>query len=76
MPRYIVSRLGLAVVMAILATLVIILIANTRPDDSALAQPGDVAASHLAFLKVFRARDLPLSGPVLMKETCRATRYG
>lgn len=63
MPRYIASRLVLAVVMAILATLVIFLIANTVPGDPALAQLGDLAASNPAFLKAFRAKwalDLPL----------------
>ncbi|MCW5694184.1 MAG: ABC transporter permease [Pseudolabrys sp.] len=56
MPRYIVSRLGVAVVMAILATLVIFLIANTVPGDPALAQLGDLAASNPDFLKAFRAK--------------------
>ncbi len=56
MPRYIVSRLGLAVVMALLATLVIFLIANTVPGDPALAQLGDLAASNPDFLKAFRAK--------------------
>ena len=56
MPRYIVSRLGLAVVMAILATLVIFLIANTVPGAPALAQLGDLAASNPDFLKAFRAK--------------------
>jgi peptide/nickel transport system permease protein len=63
MPRYIASRLALAVVMAILATLVIFLIANTVPGDPALAQLGDLAASNPEFLKAFRekwALDLPL----------------
>jgi len=44
MLRYVVSRLGLSVVMALLATLVIFLIANTVPGDPVLAQLGDVAA--------------------------------
>jgi len=56
MPRYILSRLGIAVVMAILATLVIFLIANTVPGDPALAQLGDLAASNPDFLKAFRAK--------------------
>lgn len=56
MTRYIVSRLGLAVVMAILATLVIFLIANTVPGDPALSQLGDLAASNPEFLKAFRAK--------------------
>jgi peptide/nickel transport system permease protein len=63
MPRYIASRLAAAVVMAVLATLVIFLIANTVPGDPALAQLGDLAASNPEFLKAFRAKwalDLPL----------------
>lgn len=56
MPRYILSRLGVAIVMAILATLVIFLIANTVPGDPALAQLGDLAASNPDFLKAFRAK--------------------
>lgn len=56
MPRYILSRLGIAAVMAILATLVIFLIANTVPGDPALAQLGDLAASNPDFLKAFRAK--------------------
>jgi peptide/nickel transport system permease protein len=56
MPRYIASRLALAAVMAILATLVIFLIANTVPGDPALAQLGDLAASNPEFLKAFRAK--------------------
>jgi peptide/nickel transport system permease protein len=61
--RYIVSRLGLAAVMAVLATLVIFLIANTVPGDPVLAQLGDVAASNKEFLLQYRAKwglDLPL----------------
>ena len=63
MPRYIITRLGMAAVMAVLATLVIFLIANTVPGDPALAQLGDLAASNPEFLKAFRAKwalDLPL----------------
>lgn len=56
MLRYVVSRLALAIVMAILATLVIFLIANTVPGDPALAQLGDMAASNPDFLKAFRAK--------------------
>jgi peptide/nickel transport system permease protein len=61
--RYVTSRLGLAVVMAVLATLVIFLIANTVPGDPVLAQLGDVAASNKEFLAEYRAKwglDLPL----------------
>jgi peptide/nickel transport system permease protein len=61
--RYIVSRLGITAVMAVLATLVIFLIANTVPGDPVLAQLGDVAASNPAFVAEWRAKwglDLPL----------------
>jgi peptide/nickel transport system permease protein len=63
MLRYIVSRLAAATVMAVFATLVIFLIANTVPGDPALAQLGDLAASNPQFLAAFRAKwglDLPL----------------
>lgn len=63
MTRYIVSRLGLTVVMAVLATLVIFLIANTVPGDPVLAHLGDVAASNKEFVAEWRAKfglDLPL----------------
>ena len=63
MSRYIVSRLGLAIAMALLSTLVIFLIANTVPGDPVLAQLGDVAASNKEFLAQYRAKwglDLPL----------------
>ena len=63
MPRYILSRLALAVVMALLATLVIFLIANTVPGDPVLAQLGDLAASNKEFVAAWRAKwglDLPL----------------
>ncbi|MFI5020327.1 MAG: ABC transporter permease [Alphaproteobacteria bacterium] len=63
MLRYVVSRLGLAIVMALLATLVIFLIANTVPGDPVLAQLGDVAASNKEFVAAWRAKyglDLPL----------------
>ena len=63
MLRYVVSRLAAAVVMAVFATLVIFLIANTVPGDPALAQLGDLAASNPEFLAAFRAKwglDLPL----------------
>jgi peptide/nickel transport system permease protein len=63
MLRYVVSRLGLALVMALLATLVIFLITNTVPGDPVLAQLGDVAASNKEFVASWRAKyglDLPL----------------
>ena len=63
MLRYIASRLGVTVIMALLATLVIFLIANTVPGDPVLAQLGDVAASNKEFVAEWRARyglDLPM----------------
>ncbi len=63
MPRYVVSRLIAAAVMAVLATLVIFLIANTVPGDPVRAQLGDMAASNPEFLAAWRAKwglDLPL----------------
>jgi peptide/nickel transport system permease protein len=63
MLRYIVTRLAVAAVMVVLATLVIFLIANTVPGDPVLAQLGDLAASNAEFVARFRARwglDLPL----------------
>src|SRR6267378_3191919 len=62
-PRYILSRLVLAVVMALLATFVIFLLANTVPGDPVLAQLGDLAASNKEFVAEWRAKwglDLPL----------------
>jgi peptide/nickel transport system permease protein len=49
--------------MALLATLVIFLIANTVPGDPVLAQLGDIAASNKEFVAEWRAKyglDLPL----------------
>ena len=63
MLRFLVSRTGTVVLMALLATLVIFLIANTVPGDPVLAQLGDVAASDPAFVAVWRHKyglDLPL----------------
>ena len=63
MSRYILSRLVLAVAMALLATLVIFLLANTVPGDPVLAQLGDLAASNKEFVAEWRAKwglDLPL----------------
>jgi len=62
-PRYILSRLALAFVMALLATLVIFLLANTVPGDPVLAQLGDLAASNKEFVAEWRHKwglDLPL----------------
>lgn len=63
MARYVVGRVCLAVLMALLSTLVIFLIANTVPGDPVLAQLGDIAASDKAFVAAWRAKyglDLPL----------------
>ncbi len=63
MANFIVTRLGLTVIMAVLATLVIFLIANTVPGDPVLAALGDVAASNKEFVAEWRAKwglDLPL----------------
>lgn len=63
MLRYVLSRLALTAVMALLATLVIFLIANAVPGDPILAQLGDVAASNKEFVAEWRAKwglDLPL----------------
>ncbi|WP_043336293.1 ABC transporter permease [Belnapia moabensis] len=63
MLRTVVTRLAGAAVMAVLATLVIFLIANTVPGDPVLAQLGDIAASNPATVAEWRAKwglDLPL----------------
>ncbi len=63
MTRFIITRLALTVVMAVLATLVIFLISNTVPGDPVLAALGDVAASNKEFVAEWRAKwglDLPL----------------
>lgn len=63
MARFIVSRLGITVMMAIMATLVIFLISNMVPGDPILAQLGDIAASNKEFVAEWRAKwglDLPL----------------
>ena len=63
MPRYIVSRLGLAVAMVLLASLVIFLIANAVPGDPVLLQIGDIAAANPVLVEAFRHKwglDLPL----------------
>ena len=56
MTRYIVTRLCVAAMMAVLATLVIFLIANTVPGDPVLAQLGDLAASNQEFVAFWRAK--------------------
>src|SRR5277367_2355712 len=63
MIRFIVSRLGLAVVMVLLASLVIFLIANAVPGDPVLLQIGDIAAANPVMVAAFRHKwglDLPL----------------
>ena len=63
MGRYIASRLGITVVMAVLATLVIFVIANFVPGDPILAQLGDIAASNKSVVAEWRAKyglDLPV----------------
>lgn len=63
MVLYLVQRLAAAAVMAVLATLVVFLIANTVPGDPVLAQLGDMAASNPEIVREWRARwglDLPL----------------
>jgi peptide/nickel transport system permease protein len=63
MLRFIIQRLGITLVMALLATLVIFLISNMVPGDPILAALGDVAASNKEFVAEWRAKwglDLPL----------------
>jgi peptide/nickel transport system permease protein len=63
MALYFVQRLIAAATMAVLATLVVFLIANTVPGDPVLAQLGDMAASNPETVREWRARwglDLPL----------------
>lgn len=63
MLRFIASRLVLAVVMVLLASLVIFLIANSVPGDPVLLQIGDLAASNPVMVAAFRHKwglDLPL----------------
>lgn len=63
MLRFIASRVATVLGMALLATLVIFLIANTVPGDPVLAQLGDQAASDPAFVARWRHEfglDLPL----------------
>jgi peptide/nickel transport system permease protein len=62
MLRFIASRLGLAVVMVLLASLVIFLIANAVPGDPVLLQIGDIAAANPVIVAAFRHKwglDLP-----------------
>ncbi|HLB99260.1 MAG TPA: ABC transporter permease, partial [Acetobacteraceae bacterium] len=63
LPRYIASRLLIAVAMVLLATLIIFLIANTVPGDPVLTQLGDVAANNPAIVEAYRHKwglDLPM----------------
>jgi peptide/nickel transport system permease protein len=61
--RYIVTRLAVAVVMILLATLAIFLIASVVPGDPVLTQLGDIAANNPDMVAAFRHKwglDLPL----------------
>ncbi len=63
MLRYLASRLIVAALMVLLATLVIFLIANMVPGDPVLTQLGDIAASNPDMVAAFRHKwglDLPL----------------
>jgi peptide/nickel transport system permease protein len=63
MLRYAASRLVVAALMVLLATLVIFLIANMVPGDPVLTQLGDIAANNPEMVAAFRHRwglDLPL----------------
>jgi len=63
MLRYIASRLLIAGVMVVLATLVIFLIANTVPGDPVLTQLGDIAANNPVIVAAYRHKwglDLPM----------------
>lgn len=63
MLRYLLSRLALTIVLALLSTLVIFLIGNLVPGDPVLAQLGDIAASDPVVVAEWRARyglDLPI----------------
>jgi peptide/nickel transport system permease protein len=63
MARFILARLIWVAAMAVAATLVVFLLANTVPGDPVLAQLGDVAASNPATVKEWRHKyglDLPL----------------
>jgi peptide/nickel transport system permease protein len=63
MARFILARLFWVVAMAIMATLVVFLLANTVPGDPVLAQLGDVAASNPLIVAAWRHKyglDLPL----------------
>lgn len=63
MLRYILNRLGTAVVLAMFSTLVVFLIASLVPGDPILAVLGDFAASKPEIVAEYRARwglDLPL----------------
>jgi len=63
MLRYVASRLLIAAVMVVLATLVIFLIANTVPGDPVLTQLGDIAANNPVIVAAYRHKwglDLPM----------------
>ena len=63
MLRYLASRLVVAALMVLLATLAIFLIANMVPGDPVLTQLGDIAANNPDMVAAFRHKwglDLPL----------------
>ena len=63
MIRYLASRLFVAAVMVLLATLAIFLIANLVPGDPVLTQLGDIASNNPDMVAAFRHRwglDLPM----------------
>src|SRR4051794_2059161 len=63
MLRYLASRLLVAALMVLLATVVIFLIANMVPGDPVLTQLGDIAANNPNMVAAFRHKwglDLPL----------------
>src|SRR5580704_2665883 len=63
MLRYLASRLIVAALMVLLATLAIFLISNMVPGDPVLTQLGDIAANNPEMVAAFRHRwglDLPL----------------
>ena len=63
MLRYLTSRLIIALLMVLLATLVIFLIANMVPGDPVLTQLGDIAANNPDMVASYRHKwglDLPL----------------
>ena len=54
MLRFLIARVSVMLVLALLATLVVFLITNTVPGDPVLAQLGDQAASDPVFVAEWR----------------------